>query len=95
MHRSRLPVTDSRTEIPTRVESSRVESYVTTDGHLAILSWNKTPIWGLRPYFYYCQTVAGLLMWGASSDERSGLSLTNAAGPRQHIHSRVRVPWNS
>jgi hypothetical protein len=30
-------------------------------------SWNKAPIWGLRPDFYYCQTVAGLLMWGALS----------------------------
>jgi hypothetical protein len=24
-----------------------------------------------------------------------GLSFTNAAGPRQHIHSRIRVPWDS
>jgi hypothetical protein len=40
----------------------------------ASLSWNKAPIWGLRPDFYYCQTVAGLLMWGALSDERMGLS---------------------
>jgi hypothetical protein len=32
-----------------RVESSRVESYVTTDGQSASLSWNKAPIWGLRP----------------------------------------------
>jgi hypothetical protein len=27
----------------------------------ASLSWNKAPIWGLRPDLYYCQTVAGLL----------------------------------
>jgi hypothetical protein len=40
----------------------------------ASLSWNKAPIWGLRPDLYYCQTVAGLLMWGALSDERTGLS---------------------
>jgi hypothetical protein len=26
-------------------------------------SWNKAPIWGLRPNLYYCQTVAGFLMW--------------------------------
>jgi hypothetical protein len=37
-------------------------------------SWNKAPIWGLRPDPYYCQTVVGLLMWGALSDERKGLS---------------------
>jgi hypothetical protein len=38
------------------------------------LFWNKAPIWGLRPDLYYCQTVAGLLMWGALSDARTGLS---------------------
>jgi hypothetical protein len=32
----------------------RVESYVTTDWQSAILSWDKAPIWGLRPDFYYC-----------------------------------------
>jgi hypothetical protein len=38
---------------------------------------------------------AGLLMWGALSDERTGLSLTIAAGSVQRSHSRVRVPWDS
>jgi hypothetical protein len=33
-----------------------------------------SPIWGPRPHFSYCQTVAGLLIWGALSDERTGLS---------------------
>jgi hypothetical protein len=33
-----------------------------------------SPIWGPRPDFCYCNTVAGLLMWGALSDERTGLS---------------------
>jgi hypothetical protein len=41
---------------------SQSQSYVTTDGQSASLSWNKAPIWGLRPDLYYCQTVAGLLM---------------------------------
>jgi hypothetical protein len=40
----------------------------------ASLSWNKAPIWGLRPDLYYRQTAAGLLMCGALSDERTGLS---------------------
>jgi hypothetical protein len=44
---------------------SESESYVTTDGQSASLSWNKAPIWGLRPDLYYCMTVAGLLIWGA------------------------------
>jgi hypothetical protein len=34
-------------------------------------------------------------MWGALSDERTGLSFTIAADPRQRSHSRVRVPWDS
>jgi hypothetical protein len=36
---------------------SRVWSYtcVTADGQSASLPWNKAPIWGLRPGFYYCQ----------------------------------------
>jgi hypothetical protein len=34
-------------------------------------------------------------MWGALSDEMTGLSFTIAVGPRQRSHSRVRVPWNS
>jgi hypothetical protein len=40
----------------------------------ASLSWNKAPIWDLRPDLYYCWTVTGLLIWGALSDERTGLS---------------------
>jgi hypothetical protein len=72
-----------------------LESYITTDSQLASLSWNKAPIWGLRPDFYFCLTVAGLLMFGAVSDERTGLSFTIAAGPRQRSHSRVWVPWES
>jgi hypothetical protein len=75
--------------------SSESESYVTTDGQSASLPWNKAPIWGLRPDLCYRQTVAGLFMWGAASDERTGLSFTTAADLRQRSHSRVRVPWHS
>jgi hypothetical protein len=57
-----------------------------TNGQSASVSWNKAVIWGLQPGFYYCQTGAGLLMWGTRFD---------AAGPRQHSHSCVRVPWDS
>jgi hypothetical protein len=81
--------------------SSQSQNYVTADGESASLSWNKAPIWGLWPDFYYCQTVSGLLMCGALSDERTGLSFTIVAGPRQRIlgfesrGTRVRVPWDS
>jgi hypothetical protein len=50
-----------RTRLHTRSPAwTRNQSYVTTDGQSANLSWNKAPIWGLRPDLYYCQTVAGL-----------------------------------
>jgi hypothetical protein len=65
------------------------ESYVTTDGQSASLSWNKAPFWSLRPDLY-CLTVAGLLIWGALSDERTGLSFAIATGPRQRSHFLVR-----
>jgi hypothetical protein len=32
---------------------------------------------------------------GALSDERTDLSFTIVAGPRQRSHSRIRVPWDS
>jgi hypothetical protein len=35
----------------------------------ASLSWNEVPIWGLRQDLHYSQMVAGLLIWGALSDE--------------------------
>jgi hypothetical protein len=56
------------------------ESYVTTDGQPASLSWNKAPIWGLRPDFYIVWQLRVSLIWGALSDERTGLSFTIAAG---------------
>jgi hypothetical protein len=62
-----------------------------TDGQSSSLSCFQAPIWGPRPDFDYCQTVADLLMWGALSDERVGLLFTVAAGPHQHSHSWVRV----
>jgi hypothetical protein len=62
---------------------------------LASLPWCPAPIWGPISYFCYCQTVAGLLMWGALSDERTGLSFTTAAGPHQRSHSQVLNPRDS
>jgi hypothetical protein len=34
-------------------------------------------------------------MWGALSDERTGLSFIISAGPLQGSHPRLRVPWDS
>jgi hypothetical protein len=90
-----LPSWTLNFSILSRLNQSESESYVTTDGQLASLSWNKAPFWSSWPDFYFCLTVAGLLIWGAPSDERTGLSFAIANGPRQRSHSRVRVPWNS
>jgi hypothetical protein len=68
------------------------QSYVTTDGQPASLSWNKAPIWGLRSDLDYFLTVEGFLVWGALSDERTNLPFAIATGPRQRSHFRVRVP---
>jgi hypothetical protein len=53
------------------------------------------PHLGPKTRFLYCQPVAGLLMWGALSNERTGLSFTIAIGPRQRRCSRVRVQRDS
>jgi hypothetical protein len=34
-------------------------------------SWNKAPIWGLRPDLYYCQTIAGQGQGYTATDGRS------------------------
>jgi hypothetical protein len=39
------------------ISTAESESYVTTYGQSASLSWNKALIWGLRPDLDYCQTV--------------------------------------
>jgi hypothetical protein len=68
------------------------ESYITTDGQSVSLSWNKAPIWRLRPHIYCCQRVAGSFLWGALSVESTGLSFTIAAshGQRSPFGSESR-----
>jgi hypothetical protein len=68
------------------------ESYVTTDSNSASLSWNKAPIWGLRPDINYCLTITVLFLWAALSDERMGLSFVYATGPRECSPSWVWDP---
>jgi hypothetical protein len=46
-------------EVCTGTESES-ESYVTTDSQSASLSWNKAPIWGLRPDIYLSLTITAL-----------------------------------
>jgi hypothetical protein len=77
------------------LKSVQSQSYVTTDGQSASLSWNKTPVWGLLPDFYYCQTVAGLLMWALTLTRVRVLSVAIAPGLPQRSHFRIQVPWDS
>jgi hypothetical protein len=51
-----------------------------TGGKSASLSRCQAPIWGSKPDFCYCQTVAGWLIYSAFSDKRAGLSFTIAGG---------------
>jgi hypothetical protein len=54
--------------------SSESLSYITTEGQSASLSWNKAPIWGLRPDFYYYLTIA-VSLYGAPSLTRGRVCL--------------------
>jgi hypothetical protein len=71
-----------------------------------LVPWNKAPIWGLRPNFYNCQTVAGFFTWVALSDERTGLLDVASAvifesksrGTRDRVYltlSDSRLPFSS
>jgi hypothetical protein len=59
------------------------------------VSFVSSQIWGSWPDIYYCLKIKVLLLWGALSDERTGLSFIYVAGRRQHSLSRIRVPWDS
>jgi hypothetical protein len=52
----------------------------------------KHPSGAYDQIFITCVTVTVLFLWGALSDERSGLFFVYAAGPCQRSLSRVRVP---
>jgi hypothetical protein len=59
-------------------------------------SWYQTPTWDPRPIFLIRSliillllTVPGLLMWGALSDEKSGLYFSVFAGHRQRSLSQI------
>jgi hypothetical protein len=86
---------DEKGSLEYETSQTQSQSYVTTDSQPASLSWNKAPIWGLRPDLDYCLTDAVLLIWSALSNERTGLSFAIATGPRHRNHFWVRVPYDS
>jgi hypothetical protein len=54
----------------------------------------KHPSGAYDQVFLTCVTVTGVFLWGALSDERSGLSFLYAAGPCPRSLSRIQVPWD-
>jgi hypothetical protein len=64
-----------------------------SDGQSASLSWNKAPIWGLRPDINYCLAVAVLLIQGVLSDERTGLAFILAAGLASAVNLGSESLW--
>jgi hypothetical protein len=54
----------------------------------------KHPTGAYDQIFITYVTVTVLFLWGALSDDRSGLSFVCPAGPCQRSLSRVRVPWD-
>jgi hypothetical protein len=54
----------------------------------------KHPFGAYDQIFITCVTVTVLFLWGALSDEWSGLYFVYAAGPCQRSLSQARVPWD-
>jgi hypothetical protein len=78
------------TSTRSQVESSRVKCYVTTEVSRPHRLGIKHP----SGAFYYCLTVAYLLIGRSLSNERAVLSFTSSADPHYHSLSWVRVPWD-
>jgi hypothetical protein len=79
-----------------QVKSSQVKDKVTM--RLAVsqsVSLGDEPHLGLMTRYLLPFYSYGLALWGALSDERTGLSFLYAASPRQRSLFRVRVPWDS
>jgi hypothetical protein len=55
----------------------------------------KHPFGAYDQIFITCMTITVLFLWGAFSDERTGLTFIYAAGPCQRNLTLVRVPWDS
>jgi hypothetical protein len=70
---------------------SQSQSYVTTDGQSASLSWYKAPMWGLRPDLYFCQTAAGLLIWGTLSNGRMGLAFARSSFIGECFYKYIKI----
>jgi hypothetical protein len=73
--------------IPCNINLSQSQSRIATDDQSVSL--------GVEPHqiFITVSQLRSCFLWGALSDERTGLSFEYAAGPCQRSLSWVRVPW--
>jgi hypothetical protein len=56
-----------------------------TDGQPASLSWNKAPIWGLRPDLYYLCDNYGFFLMGRPVSELNCLMYSTVGSYREHL----------
>jgi hypothetical protein len=73
--------------------NSRIEVESHCDWRSVSQSVSKS--WYRAPDIYYYLTITASFLWGALSDERTGLSFVYAADPCKSNLSRIRVPWDS
>jgi hypothetical protein len=78
-----------------QVKVNKSRSHIATDGQSISKSWCRVPSGAHDQIFITLLTVTVLFLWGALSDEKTGLSFVYSAGPRQRSLSRVQVPWDS
>jgi hypothetical protein len=83
-----------RPRLHTGIPAAESEFYVTTDRQPASLSWNKAPIWGLRPDLYYSCDSYGLVLVGHPLWREVGSVFCMCCGPLPAQFSRVQFPWD-
>jgi hypothetical protein len=65
-HYTYCDMLSGRPESESQSESqSQSQSYITTNSQSASLSWNKAPIWGVRPDIYLSLTIMALFLWAS------------------------------
>jgi hypothetical protein len=77
------------------LSQSQSQSYFKNGGLLPNSSSWRRASRDSRPEFFFIEHLRSYPLLNILSDERVGVSFTIAAGPRQRIRSRVRVPWDS
>jgi hypothetical protein len=71
---------------------NRSRSHIATDGQLVSKSWCPASS-GVHDQIFITVWQLRSFLWGALSDERTGLSFVYVGGLCQHSISRVRVPY--